>query len=33
MMNNDDYDVLAERLGFPGSARLCSILQILMTPE
>src|SRR4030042_731411 len=33
MMNNDDYDVLAERLGFPGSVRLCSILQILMTPE
>jgi NAD-dependent dihydropyrimidine dehydrogenase PreA subunit len=33
MMNNDDYNVLAERLGFPGSARLCSILKILMTPE
>ena len=33
MINNDDYAILAERLGFPGSARLCAIFQILMTPE
>jgi len=33
MINNDDYEALAERLGFPGSARLSAIFQMLMTPE
>ncbi len=29
----DDYGVLAERLGFQGSDRLCAVLKNLMTPE
>ena len=33
MTPTDDYDVLAEWLGFPDSDRLRSILQMLMTPS
>jgi ferredoxin len=33
MTTKDSYDVLAGQIGFPGSARLRSILEFLMTPE
>lgn len=33
MTQTDAYDTLTERLGFPGSARLRSILEMLMTRE
>lgn len=33
MSASDSYAVLAERLGFPGSQRLRSILEYLMTPD
>ena len=32
-MEKDPYEVLTERLGFPGSVYLRRILQYLMTPE
>jgi hypothetical protein len=33
LISQDPYDTLTERLGFPGSTRLRSILQMLMSPE
>lgn len=33
MSENNNYDVLVERLGYPGSARLRSVLEELMTSE
>ena len=33
MSTRDAYDALTERLGFPGSARLRSTLEMLMTPD
>ena len=33
MSTNDDYAVLMEHLGFPGSNRLRPILETLMTPD
>jgi H+/Na+-translocating ferredoxin:NAD+ oxidoreductase subunit B len=33
MTTSDDYDALAGKLGFPGSALLRSILEALMTPD
>jgi len=33
MTTQDVYDTLTERLAFPGSTRLRSLLQMLMTPD
>ena len=33
MSNSDAYDVMTEQLGFPGSTRLRSVLEEMITPD